>query len=155
MRLVWASAVSVLFNTTIALADCVISHAHLSGTWGTAQFAVEVADDDAERARGLMYRDVMGKFSGMLFVYDQPQEVAFWMKNTLIYLDILYFTSQGRLLDIYANTIPGDLTPLRSSGPVQYVLEINAGMAKTLKFGSDTILNHSSLGHGEKTNGCK
>jgi uncharacterized membrane protein (UPF0127 family) len=155
IRLVWASAVNILFNAAIVLADCADSHVHLSGTWGTAQFTVEVADDDTERAKGLMYRDVMGKFSGMLFVYNQPQEAAFWMKNTKISLDILYFNSEGRLVDVHANTIPGDLTPLRSSRPIQYVLEINAGMVKMLKLGSDTVLNHVSLDQGTKTTRCK
>jgi uncharacterized membrane protein (UPF0127 family) len=67
----------------------------------------------------------------------------------------LYFTAQGKLLDLHENAIPGDLTPLRSSGPVQYVLEINAGLAKTLKLGPDTVLIHASLAQDEKTLTCK
>ena len=155
MRLIWISAISVVASVELALADCAKDHVHLSGDWGTAQFAVKLADDDAERAQGLMYIDSIGQFSGMLFIYDAPQKVAFWMKNTLIYLDILYFTAQGKLLDLHENAIPGDLTPLRSSGPVQYVLEINAGLAKTLKLGPDTVLIHASLAQDEKTLTCK
>ena len=142
-------------NAGLALADCAEDHVHLSGSWGVARFAVELADDDAERAQGLMHRDSMERFSGMLFVYDAPQKVAFWMKNTLISLDILYFTAQGQLLNLHENAVPGDLALLRSSGPVQYVLEINAGLAKTLKLSSDTVLMHASLVRGEKTLTCK
>ena len=142
-------------NAGLALADCAEDHVHLSGSWGVARFEVELADDDAERAQGLMHRDSMERFSGMLFVYDAPQKVAFWMKNTLISLDILYFTAQGQLLNLHENAVPGDLALLRSSGPVQYVLEINAGLAKTLKLSSDTVLMHASLVRGEKTLTCK
>jgi len=142
-------------NAGLALANCAEDHVHLSGSWGVARFAVELADDDAERAQGLMHRDSMERFSGMLFVYDAPQKVAFWMKNTLISLDILYFTAQGQLLNLHENAVPGDLVLLRSSGPVQYVLEINAGLAKTLKLSSDTVLMHASLVRGEKTLTCK
>ena len=155
LRLILASAISFVMNTGLALADCAEDHVHLLGSWGAAQFAVELADSDAKRAQGLMHRDSMERFSGMLFVYDAPQKVAFWMKDTLISLDILYFTGQGQLLDLHENAVPGDLTPLRSSGAVQYVLEINAGLAKALKLRSDTVLMHPSLTQDEKTLTCE
>jgi len=100
-------------------------------------------DDAAERARGLMHRPHLGKFSAMLFVYERERSLSFWMKNTLIGLDILFFDSAGRLVNIRADAIPGDETPLRSTGPAQYVLEINAGLAAALKMGPDTVLSHA------------
>ena len=154
LRYVWASAVCVVFYSS-ALANCVDDHVHLSGPWGSAKFTVEVADTDAERTQGLMFRDNLAKFESMLFVYDNPQHVAFWMKNTLIPLDILYFTAEGFLLDIRENAVPGDLVPFRSSGPVQYVLEVNAGTSKTLNFGLDTVLGHARLAQKRKTHGCQ
>ena len=154
LRYVWASAVCVVFYSS-ALANCVDDHVHLSGPWGSAKFTVEVADTDAERTQGLMFRDNLAKFESMLFVYDNPQHVAFWMKNTLIPLDILYFTAEGFLLDIRENAVPGDLEPFRSSGLVQYVLEVNAGTSKTLKFGLDTVLGHARLAQKRKTHGCQ
>ena len=154
LRYVWASAVCVVFYSS-ALANCVDDHVHLSGPWGSAKFTVEVADTDAERTQGLMFRDNLAKFESMLFVYDNPQHVAFWMKNTLIPLDILYFTAEGFLLDIRENAVPGDLVPFRSTGLVQYVLEVNAGTSKTLKFGLDTVLGHARLAQKRKTHGCQ
>jgi uncharacterized membrane protein (UPF0127 family) len=76
------------------------------------------------------------------------------MKNTLIGLDILFFDGAGRLVNIRANAIPGDETPLRSTAPAQYVLEINAGLAAALKMGPDTVLSHARLAGVEKTPGC-
>ena len=154
LRNAWALAASVFFYN-IAQANCADDHVHLSGSWGSAKFTVEVADTDAERTQGLMFRDNLANFASMLFVYDNPQQVAFWMKNTLIPLDILYFTAEGFLLDIRENAVPGDLVPFRSSGLVQYVLEVNAGTSKTLKFGSDTVLDHARLAQKRKTHGCQ
>ena len=154
LRYVWASAVFVVFYSS-ALANCVDDHVHLSGSWGSAKFTVEVADTDAERTQGLMFRDNLAKFESMLFVYDNPQHVAFWMKNTQIPLDILYFTAEGVLLDIRENAAPGDLVPFRSSGPVQYVLEVNAGTSKTLKFSLGTVLGHARLAQKRKTHACQ
>ena len=154
LRYIWSVAAYVVFYSS-GLANCAVEHVHLSGSWGSAKFTVEVVDTDTERAQGLMHRDSLAKFASMLFVYDTPQQVAFWMKNTLIPLDILYFTAEGVLLDIRENAVPGDLTPFRSSGPVQYVLEVNAGLAKTLKFGSDTILGHARVAHRKKTQACQ
>ena len=151
---VWALVACVVFYSG-ALANCADDHVHLSGSWGSAKFTVEVADTDAERTQGLMFRENLAKFESMLFVYDNPQQVAFWMKNTLIPLDILYFTAEGVLLDIRENAAPGDLVPFRSSGPVQYVLEVNAGTAKTLKFGLDTVLGYARLAQKGKTRACQ
>ena len=124
-----------------AHAGCDGEYAYLSGSWGQVRFQVEVANSDITRAKGLMGRTSLPKFSGMIFIYDNSQIVSFWMKNTLLPLDLLYFKSDGRLLDIYENTVPGSLKPLVSSGPVQFVLEINGGLYKTLNLNSDTVLN--------------
>ena len=140
--------------SSVGAADCNEGHVHLSGSWGSAKFQVEVMDDEAERARGLMHRPQLDKFSAMLFFYERERPLSFWMKNTLIALDILFFDSQGRLVNIRADAIPGDETPLRSTGPAQYVLEINAGLAAALKMGPNTVLSHARLAQNEKTPGC-
>jgi uncharacterized membrane protein (UPF0127 family) len=89
---------------------------------------VEIADGPFERARGLMYRTVLGEDRGMLFVFPREQQLSFWMKNTRIPLSIAYIDSSGRITDLL------DMKPLDdepphyvSSEPVQYALEVNQG----------------------------
>ena len=89
-------------------------------------------DDAAERSRGLMFRESLPKFEGMLFVYETPQPVAFWMRNTLIPLDMLFFDGGGRLVRIKENAAPHDETPVVGGEAIRYVLEINGGLAAEL-----------------------
>ena len=96
----------------------------------TLRFSVEVVDDAAERAQGLMFRESLPKFSGMLFVYETPQPVAFWMRNTLIPLDMLFFDGAGRLARIKRDATPHDETPIIGGDDIRYVLEINGGLAR-------------------------
>ncbi len=96
---------------------------------GRSRFFVEIADDEAERNRGLMYRKVMAPDRGMLFDFHTPREVAFWMKNTLIPLDIIYIKADGTVLSIARNTTPLSETPIPSGGPIRGVLELAGGRA--------------------------
>lgn len=100
------------------------------------RFAVEVADDDAERERGLMFRDEMGADNGMIFIHDQEAPLAYWMKNTRIPLDILYFDRKRKLVSAQHRVPPCSLgdrcPPFPSEGPAVYVLELNAGTAELL-----------------------
>ena len=99
------------------------------------RFVVEVADDESERARGLMFRDAMAADHGMLFVHDSEDVQAYWMKNTMIPLDIMYFDRERKLVSV-AHAPPCSLgdkcPPFASEGPALYVLELNAGSADTL-----------------------
>jgi uncharacterized protein len=89
---------------------------------------VEIADDNSERERGLMYRTALGENRGMLFVYPHEQVLTFWMKNTLIPLSIAYIDSKGRITDILDMKPLDDKPPhYVSSQPVQYALEVNQG----------------------------
>ena len=98
---------------------------------------VEVADDDAERARGLMFRDELAAGTGMLFLHDREEPQADWMKNTKIPLDILYFDTGRRLVSQQRDIPPcslGDACPsYPSNAPARYVLELNAGEAARLQ----------------------
>jgi uncharacterized protein len=89
---------------------------------------VEVADDLAEQAKGLMDRTTLGENRGMLFVYPQERELSFWMKNTLIPLSIAFIDSERRIIDIQ-NMKPLDDKPPHyvSAEPAQYALEVNQG----------------------------
>ncbi len=96
---------------------------------GTARFQVEIAATEAEQRKGLMFRKSLAPDRGMLFVYKKPQRAAFWMKNTLIPLDILYIGADGKVLSMVRNARPHDETPLPSGGPILGVLEIAGGRA--------------------------
>ena len=94
-------------------------------------FTVEVAATPEEQEKGLMFRRSLAGDRGMIFPYDPPQEVAFWMKNTLIPLDIIYIRSDGTIVRI-TKAEAMDLTPLPSGEPITGVLEIRAGRAAEL-----------------------
>jgi len=100
------------------------------------RFQIEIADDDDERARGLMFRDEMAADHGMLFIHDSEEPRSYWMKNTKIPLDILYFNHERKLVSAQEGVPPcsaGDqCPPFPSEGSALYVLELNAGMAQTL-----------------------
>lgn len=100
------------------------------------RYQVELAQDDASRARGLMFRDEMAADHGMLFIHDATEPQAYWMKNTKIPLDILYFDEQRRLVSQQRDVPPcsaGNACPAYPSNrPARYVLELNAGQARRL-----------------------
>ncbi len=95
-------------------------------------FRVEIARTGAEQAKGLMFRTIMGADEGMIFPMDPPRGAAFWMRNTVIPLDIIFVGTDGRILNIAANAVPYDETPLPSVGLVKGVLELNGGRAAEL-----------------------
>ena len=95
-------------------------------------FRVEVAQSGAEQERGLMFRTAMGADEGMIFPMAPPRLASFWMRNTVIPLDIIFVGTNGRILNIAAQAIPYDETPLNSVGPVKGVLELNGGRAAAL-----------------------
>jgi uncharacterized membrane protein (UPF0127 family) len=101
------------------------------------RFVVEVADDEPERQRGLMFRDAMAADHGMVFVHETEEPQAYWMKNTKIPLDILYFDHARKLVSVQRDVPPcsaGDACPpYPSNAPARYVLELNAGEAAKLK----------------------
>ncbi len=126
---------ALLFVFVALLSGC----ASAGGSWvevGGERYRVEVADDDAKRARGLMFRDQMDADSGMLFIHDREEPQAYWMKNTRIALDILYFDDRARLVAQQRDVPPcsaGDRCPsYPSKVPARYVLELNAGHAAKL-----------------------
>lgn len=104
---------------------------------GGQRYLVEIADDDAERARGLMFRDAMPAERGMLFIHEREEPQAYWMKNTRIALDILYFDDMRRLVSQQRDVPPCSLgdqcPPYPSDAPARYVLELNAGEAARLQ----------------------
>jgi uncharacterized protein len=99
---------------------------------GRLDFKVEVALSGEQQERGLMFRKSLPEFGGMIFPMVPPREASFWMKNTVIPLDMIFIRSDGTIARIAANTIPYDLTPVSSGEPVVAVLEIAGGRAEAL-----------------------
>lgn len=104
---------------------------------GGERYKVEIADDDAERALGLMFRDEMPADRGMLFIHDREEPQSYWMKNTRIALDILFFDNERKLVAQQRDVPPCSLgdrcPPYPSNAPARYVLELNAGEAARLR----------------------
>ncbi|WP_372841074.1 DUF192 domain-containing protein [Phaeovulum sp.] len=112
---------------------------------GQAQFNIEIADEPAERQQGLMYRESLATSAGMLFIYDYPQTSVFWMKNTLIPLDMLFIDSTGVVRQIQADAKPLDETHLEGGDEVLMVLEINGGLARRIGIQPGAELAHPRL----------
>lgn len=113
------------------LYDCPSDEVRVIAPDGTerARYRVSVADEPAERERGLMFLEELPADEGMLFLFETPGEAGFWMRNTLIPLDLLFIDEAGRIVRVHPDAVPHDETPIWSGSPVIGALEINAGEA--------------------------
>lgn len=130
----------------LAEASCAIGRVDLRWPGGSESFAVEVADEQAERARGLMFRESLDPAAGMLFVYEAPRRASFWMKNTLIPLDMIFADATGTVTRVHSNAIPGDTTQIDGGSGVAFVLEINGGLAGRLGIVPGAEMRHPAIG---------
>ncbi|WP_299042327.1 DUF192 domain-containing protein [uncultured Tateyamaria sp.] len=128
-----------------ASATCSEGTVWVRGDFGTARFNVEIADTQRTRAIGLMHRESMPASEGMLFVYPRPQRMSFWMRNTLIPLDMLFVDPTGRVKKIHHEAIPLDETPIPGGDGLTHVLEINGGLARQMGIGEGAELRHPSF----------
>ena len=134
-----------LLSPLAAHAACAPDAVEIRGDWGKARFAVSVADDAEERAQGLMNVPSMPTMTGMLFIYERPQRAAFWMRNTLIPLDMIFMDETGTVTRIHENAVPLDETSIPGGDGVLTVLEINGGMANRLGIDIGSELRHPDL----------
>ncbi|HEY2732693.1 MAG TPA: DUF192 domain-containing protein [Polyangiales bacterium] len=104
--------------------------------------AVEVAQTSAERQQGLMYRKDLDPNAGMLFLFERPQQLTFWMHNTLLPLDMLFITSDWHVLGVVENATPLTDSSRSVPGMSQYVLEVNAGFARRHALGAGTSVRY-------------
>lgn len=140
-----AAAVAVL-SIAPASALCSDDRVELRGDWGTARFRVTIADDPRERAQGLMHVEAMPRLAGMLFIYERPQAVSFWMENTLIPLDMIFVAQDGTVRRVHSNAVPLDRTPIPGgSDDIVYVLEVNGGVAEDFGIAEGSQLRHPSI----------
>lgn len=143
-----AALAFVLASGGAALAACSPDVVELKGPRGVARFSVELADTDAERSRGLMFRERMAASAGMLFVYDRPGRAVFWMKNTLIALDMIFADATGTVQRVHSEAVPHDETPIDGGDGILAVLEINGGLARRLGIGPGTVMRHPAFAEG-------
>jgi hypothetical protein len=94
---------------------------------------IELAQDDAQRQLGLMYRDTLAENQGMLFLFDNEEVRSFWMKNTILSLDMIFVNARNEIITIHKYTTPYSEETYVSTGPAKYVVELNAGYADRKK----------------------
>jgi hypothetical protein len=114
---------------------------------GDRHLMVEVADSARERSRGLMFRPMLEDAHGMLFDFGKPQRVSFWMKNTLIPLDLIFIDESGEITHIHPQARPHDETAIPSKGEILAVLEINGGLARQLEIQVGDTVRHEVFGN--------
>ena len=110
-------------------------------------FKIELAVTPQEQAQGLMGRTEMPKDAGMLFFFNDFVERSFWMKNTLIPLDMIFMDEEGVIVKIHDSAIPNDLTSIKSGAPARAVLELNGGISKTLGIKAGDQIHHVFFGN--------
>lgn len=113
----------------------------------TYKFDIEIAVTPEEQARGLMFRKAMPENHGMMFVFGNEASRTFWMKNTLIPLDILFLDADGKIVKIHENAKPLDETQIPSGMPVFAAIELNGGTAARLGIVSGNIVRHDTFGN--------
>lgn len=106
-------------------------------------FNIEVADTQAELSRGMMFRDVVAPTEGMLFEFGDERIARIWMKNTSVFLDVIFVRADGRILKIEHSAKPYSLRPMTSEAPVTAVFEIAGGQANALGIRPGDVLQHS------------
>lgn len=102
---------------------------------------VEIADNDNARHLGLMYREGMNEDQGMLFIFQKEEEQGFYMKNTVLPLDIIYVNAKKQVVKIYKNTVPFSEKTLPSTKPALYVIEVNAGFTDKFNITEGSLID--------------
>jgi len=118
-----------LYNNSVFAESYIKNLEIINDTGKLVQYHVEIAKTNEEQTKGLMHRLDLKKNGGMLFLFDTEKKASFWMKNTLIALDIIFINKNGSINKIHNNTRPKSLKRIKSKGEVLAVLEINAGEA--------------------------
>jgi uncharacterized membrane protein (UPF0127 family) len=113
---------------------------------GVRSFDVELAIDEVQRARGLMYRRSLPAGRGMLFDFGTERDVAMWMQNTYVSLDMVFIRDDGRIVRVAERTTPLSTATVESGAPVRFVLELPAGSAKALGIAAGDRVAHRLIG---------
>ena len=111
-----------------------------------SQIKVEIADTPRTRYKGLMFREYLPYGSGMFFIFEEPTQAKFWMKNTSLSLDIAFVNPVGLVTKVVYATVPYSLSVIEGGGNIQYVLEVIAGSAESLNLEKGSIVRSERIG---------
>ncbi|MBU2982421.1 DUF192 domain-containing protein [Lentibacter algarum] len=136
-------------------AACSERTVELRGSWGQARFNVEIVDNNSSRAQGLMHRESLPKSAGMLFVYERPVPLSFWMRNTLIELDMIFVDARGIVINVHERAQPHDETLVHSGAPALAVLEVNGGLAAALGIDAGSEMRFAGFDQSRAAWACK
>jgi len=145
---IWLILWLFLAGPVLAAGACAPDTVQVRGEWGRAQFDVELADDAESRATGLMHRESLPRSAGMLFVYPESRRVGFWMKNTLIPLDMIFIDATGTVTFVHANAQPHDESPVIGPDDTRAVLEVNGGISARLGIAPGSEIRHPAFAPG-------
>ena len=109
------------------------------------EYDIELADTPYERQTGLMYRTEMNSHNGMLFIFEDSAIRSFYMKNTLISLDLIFLNESLEIISIYKNTTPYDKSSIPSLAPAKYVLELRSGQSELHQFTEGMKIKYTEL----------
>jgi uncharacterized membrane protein (UPF0127 family) len=135
-----------LLLLTVATACSADNRAVFHTSKGDFAFNVEIADTEASRERGLMFRTSLAPDAGMLFDYHTEQQASFWMQNTLIPLDMIFISADGIVKTIHVNARPMDTTAIPSEVPIRFVMEIAGGRSQEIGLKVGDRFEHPRVG---------
>jgi uncharacterized protein len=138
-------AVATMMLSRLAGADAPRVEIMAADGSALATVQVEIADTEGGREFGLMYRKHLDDDAGMIFVFDHPQHLSFWMKHTEIPLDMIFADANGRVIGIIANALPFSERQLSVAADSQYVLEVNGGFCKRHRIESGARLKFAGF----------
>lgn len=145
-RIFFVLSISIVLGLPVAAQEAERSQLTIETADGeTHEFEVELAETNAERAQGLMFRRSLEEGTGMLFLYPRSRRISMWMKNTFIPLDIIFIDEVGRIVRIAQRTIPESTASISSGGPAKAVLEVNAGVTQRLGIDEGDQVHHPDL----------
>jgi uncharacterized protein len=139
--------VVLIVSSLSAAAEVKTSPLVIDTEGGARHFTVELAVTPEEQAQGLMFRRALAADAGMLFDLGGTRPATFWMKNTLIPLDMLFIAADGRIADIHARAVPLSEAMIESKAPVRAVLELNGGTAARLGIHEGDVVHHALFGN--------
>ena len=137
--------ISITYATSDAQASCENNKLTIFSAMSKHVFYVEIADDSIKRANGLMFKKSLKDFDGMVFLYDKPSRLVFWMKNTLIPLDIIFFDERGIIKKIYVGATTLSKKKIFGGSNLIGALEIGGNLTSKLGFSEGDSIQFNLL----------